>query len=54
MGSAAVTSRGFNTSDMDKVAEAIAMIIDDHEANMDKAKSIVKSLTDSHPLYDIQ
>ena len=54
LGSAAVTSRGFNTSDMDKVAEAIAMIIDDHEANMDKAKSIVKSLTDSHPLYDIQ
>ncbi|MBQ7200955.1 MAG: serine hydroxymethyltransferase [Eubacterium sp.] len=54
LGSAAVTSRGFNTSDMDKVAEAIAMIIDDHEANMDKAKSIVKSLTDAHPLYDIQ
>ena len=54
LGSAAVTSRGFNTSDMDKVAEAIAMIVDDHEANMDKAKSIVKSLTDSHPLYDIQ
>ena len=54
LGSAAVTSRGFNTSDMDKVAEAIAMIVDDHEANLDKAKSIVKSLTDSHPLYDIQ
>ncbi len=54
LGSAAVTSRGFNTSDMDKVAEAIAMIVDDHEANLDKAKSIVKSLTDAHPLYDIQ
>ena len=54
LGSAAVTSRGFNTSDMDKVAEAIALIVDDHEANMDKAKSIVKSLTDAYPLYEIQ
>ena len=54
LGSAAVTSRGFNTSDMDQVAEAIAMLINDHEANTAKAKEIVKNLTDKYPLYEIQ
>ncbi len=53
LGSAAVTSRGFNTDDMDMVADAIAMIIKDHEANTAKAKEIVKSLTDKYPLYEI-
>ena len=51
LGTAAVSSRGMNTEDMDQIADAIAMIIDDHEANMDKAKAIVKSLTDKYPLY---
>lgn len=36
LGTAAVSTRGFNTDDMDKVAEAIALIIDDHEANTEK------------------
>ena len=40
-----------NAEDMDRIAEAIAMIIDDHEANIDKAKEIVKELTDRYPLY---
>ena len=51
-GTAAVSTRGFNTDDMDKVAEAIALIIDDHEANTEKATAIVKSLTDKYPLYE--
>ena len=51
LGTAAVTSRGMNTEDMDQIAEAIAMLIDDHEANTDKAKVIVKTLTDRYPLY---
>lgn len=51
LGTAAVTSRGMNTEDMDKIAEAIAMMIDDHEANTEKAKAIVKTLTDKYPLY---
>ena len=38
---------------MDRVAEAIAMLIDDHEANADKARAIVKELTDKYPLYSI-
>ena len=51
LGTAAVTSRGMNTGDMDQIAEAIAMLIDDHEANKEKAKAIVKTLTDKYPLY---
>ena len=49
LGTAAVSSRGMNPDDMDQIAEAIAMLIDDHEANTEKA--IVKELTDKYPLY---
>ena len=51
LGTAAVSSRGMNPDDMDQIAEAIAMLIDDHEANTEKAKAIVKELTDQYPLY---
>ncbi|SET22149.1 serine hydroxymethyltransferase [[Clostridium] polysaccharolyticum] len=51
LGTAAVTTRGFNTADMDVVADAIAMLINDVEANKDKAMAMVKELTDKHPLY---
>lgn len=53
LGTAAITTRGFTTADMDKVAEAIAMVIDNVDANKEKAMAIVKALTDSHPLYSI-
>lgn len=51
LGTAAVTTRGFNAADMDVVAEAIAMLIDDVDANKDKAMEMVKNLTDKYPLY---
>ena len=51
LGTAAVTTRGMNTEDMDQIADAIAMLIHDHEGNLDKAKDIVKTLTDKYPLY---
>jgi len=51
LGSAAVTARGFNTADMDVVAEAIALLIEDVEKNRDKAMELVKELTDKYPLY---
>lgn len=51
LGTAAVSSRGMNPDDMDQIAEAIAMLIDDHEANTEKAKAIVKELTDKYTLY---
>ena len=51
LGTAAVTTRGFNTADMDVVADAIAMLINDVDANKAKAMEMVKSLTDKYPLY---
>ena len=52
LGTAAITTRGFKTDDTDKVAEAIAMVINDPEVNKAKATEIVKSLTDKYPLYE--
>ena len=50
LGTPAVTSRGLNTDDMDQIAEAIAMMIKEGESAADKAKAIVKSLTEKYPL----
>ncbi|MCR5822810.1 MAG: serine hydroxymethyltransferase [Lachnospiraceae bacterium] len=51
LGSAAVTTRGFNTQDMDKVAEAIALAIDSRGEKAEEVKALVKTLTDKYPLY---
>ena len=53
LGTPAMTSRGFKEEDMEKVAEAIALVIDSkgEEAAMDKARAIVKELTDKYPLH---
>ena len=50
LGTPAVTSRGLNTADMDKVAEAIAIMIKNGESGAEQAKAIVKELTDKYPL----
>ena len=50
IGTPSVTSRGMNTEDMDKVAEAIAMLIKEGESAVPAAKAIVKVLTDKYPL----
>ena len=50
LGTPAVTSRGLNTEDMDKVAEAIAIMIKNGESGAEQAKAIVKELTDKYPL----
>ncbi len=49
LGTAAVTSRGLNDKDMDRLAEAISLMIKS-EDNLDQAKSIVSDLTDKYPL----
>ena len=49
LGTAAVTSRGMDQADMDLIAEAIALMVKDRN-NKEKAKAIVKSLTDKYPL----
>lgn len=51
LGTAAVTTRGFDTKDMDVVADAIYLLIKDVRANKEKAMAMVKELTDKHPLY---
>ncbi len=50
LGTPAATSRGLNTDDMDQVAEAISIVIKEGEAGIEKAKAIVKTLTDKYPL----
>ena len=52
LGTATVTTRGFNTADMDVVAQAISLVIDDMEKNKEEAMALVKSLTDKYPLYE--
>lgn len=49
LGTPAVTTRGMNEEDMDRIAEAIALVIES-EDNSDKARAIVKELTDKYPL----
>lgn len=51
LGTPAVTTRGFKPQDMDTVAEAISLVIANHEANKEEAVRLVKSLTDKYPLY---
>ena len=50
LGTPAVTTRGMNTEDMDRVAEAIALVIKEKEAGIEKAKAIVAELTAKYPL----
>ena len=52
LGTPAVTSRGMNESDMEVIAEAIAMMLKEGEKRADEAKMLVKSLTDRYPLAD--
>ncbi|MBE5921439.1 MAG: serine hydroxymethyltransferase [Lachnospiraceae bacterium] len=51
LGTPAVTTRGMVEEDMDVIAEAIAMLIKDVNANQAKAMELVKTLTDKYPLY---
>ena len=51
LGTPAVTSRGMKVKDMDIIAEAISLMVKDPEKNIEQAKSLVKVLTDSYPLF---
>ena len=50
LGTQAVTSRGMNDADMDRIAEAIEAVIKDGEAGVERAKGIVRALTEKYPL----
>lgn len=49
LGTPAVTTRGMVEEDMDQIAEAIALVIKD-ASNVEKARAIIKTLTDKYPL----
>ena len=50
LGTPAVTTRGMNTEDMDRIAEAIALVIKEKEEGIGKAKAIGAELTAKYPL----
>lgn len=50
LGTPAVTSRGMKVEDMDKIAEAIALVIKGGEEKVSEARAIVQALTDKYPL----
>ena len=52
LGSAAVTSRGFNTEDMREVAKLISMTLKDFDNNADEVRARVASLLSKYPLYE--
>lgn len=49
LGTPAVTTRGMVETDMDKIAEAIALVIES-EDNIEKVKAMVGELTEKYPL----
>lgn len=51
IGTPAVTTRGFDTDDMVKIADFITLAITDFEANADKIRQGVAQICDRHPLY---
>ena len=50
LGTPAVTSRGMNTEDMDKIADAIAAVVKGGEEKIPYARAIVDELTAKYPL----
>ena len=51
IGTAAVTTRGLGVEEMDKIAELIAMVIEDFEGNKEKVIAEVNAICEKYPLY---
>lgn len=51
-GSAAVTSRGFNEDDMEKIAKLIYLAATDFENNAEAIRTAVNEICDRYPLYE--
>ena len=52
LGTAAVTTRGFNEEDMAEVASIIAITLKDYENSADEARARVAALCAKYPLYE--
>jgi len=52
IGTAAVTTRGLGVEEMDKIAELIAMVIEDFEGNKEKVIAEVDAICKKYPIYN--
>ena len=52
IGTAAVTTRGLDEADMEKIAEYIALAVNDFENNVDRIRAGVNEICARHPLYE--
>ena len=52
LGTAAVTTRGFDEEDIKEVAALITLTLSDFEKNQDEVRMRVKALCEKHPLYE--
>lgn len=52
VGTPAVTTRGFDTTDMDVIAECMYLTATDFEGTQDKVRGMVEALCAKHPLYE--
>lgn len=52
IGTPAVTTRGLNTEDMDKIAEFITLVLNDYENSAPKVRVGVEELCAKYPLYE--
>ena len=52
LGTAAVTTRGFDEDDMREIAAIISMTLKDFDNKADEARARVKALCEKYPLYE--
>lgn len=52
LGTPAITTRGLNTQDMDKIAECISLAINDFDARKEEIRAMVTEICSRYPLYE--
>ncbi|WP_279221985.1 serine hydroxymethyltransferase [Caproiciproducens galactitolivorans] len=52
LGTPAITTRGLNTQDMDKIAECISFVINDFNARKEEIRAMVTEICSHYPLYE--
>lgn len=52
LGTPAITTRGLNTQDMDKIAECISFVINDFNARKEEIRAMVTEICSRYPLYE--
>lgn len=52
LGTPAITTRGLNTQDMDKIAECITLVINDFDTKEEEIRAMVTEICNRYPLYE--